>query len=119
MADLRRFAQKRFKSSFEGSRIGLYEIFGFRPSNWCCRFWPMTSSALCDGMVCGSTHASRTAHGFVLMMSGGSTSMFRQRTSAACAVLIFPGAARHGIILGVPGGGGVGLPQVRWRFAAQ
>lgn len=52
-------------------------------------------------------------------MSGGSTSMFRQRTKAALAVLSFPGEDLQGDILGAQGGGDVGLPQVRWRLADQ
>lgn len=52
-------------------------------------------------------------------MSGGSTSIFRHRTSAAYDVLSFPGAARHGVILDAQGGGGTGFPHVRWRLADQ
>jgi hypothetical protein len=45
--------------------------------------------------------------------------MFKHRTKAALAVLSFPGEDLHGDIFGAQGGGGVGFPQVRWRFADQ
>lgn len=79
----------------------------------------MTSRALWDGMVWGSTQHSRTAHGLVLTMSGGSTSMLRQRTRAAYEVFSFPGAARQAGVLAAHGGAGTGLPHVRCLFADQ
>lgn len=45
--------------------------------------------------------------------------MFKHRTRAALAVLSFPGEDLQGDIFGAQGGGGVGLPQVRCRFADQ
>jgi hypothetical protein len=53
-------------------------------------------------------------------MSGGSTSMFRQSTRAALAVLSFPGdGPRHEDIFEDHEGRGDGLPQVRCRLADQ
>ncbi len=45
--------------------------------------------------------------------------MFKHRTSAALAVLSFPGDDLQGDIFGAQEGGGVGFPQVKWRFADQ
>jgi hypothetical protein len=45
--------------------------------------------------------------------------MFKQSTSAALAVLSFPELFRQGWSFGVHGGGGVGLPHVRWRLEDQ
>ena len=80
----------------------------------------MASRALWEGIVCGSTQHSRTAHGLVLMISGGSTSMFRHNTRAAFTVLIFPGEEpRHGMGFEDHGRPGIGLPHVRCRLADQ
>ena len=46
----------------------------------------MAYSALLEGRLCGSTQHSRTAQGLVLTTSGGSTSIFKQTTSAAFVV---------------------------------
>lgn len=70
-------------------------------------------------MVEGSTQHSRTAHGLVFTMSGGSTPMLRHNTRAAFDVLSLPGDDRQGVILGAHGGGGVGKPAVICRFADQ
>ena len=53
-------------------------------------------------------------------MSGGSTSMLRQRTRAALAVFSFPGVEpRQAMFLDDHGGPGVGLPHVRCLLADQ
>ena len=77
----------------------------------------MDSRALWEDRVGGLTQLSRTAQGFVLTMSGGSTSILRHRTRAELAVLSFPGIApRQGTKRWDQGGPGVGIPQVRWRL---
>lgn len=77
----------------------------------------MASRALGDGMVCGSTQHSRTAHGLVLMISGGSTSILRHRTRAALAVLSFPGAEpRQGKSLAESEDCSVGFPTGEMTF---
>ena len=80
----------------------------------------MTSNAMSEGVVWGSTQHSRTAQGLVLTMSRGSTSMLRQRTRAALAVFSFPGAEpRQAMFLDDQGGPGVGFPHVRCLLADQ
>ena len=45
--------------------------------------------------------------------------MFKQSTRAALLVFSLVGGARHGVIFGAHGGGGVGFPPVRCRLTDQ